>query len=97
MFSGYLMAAVYHLDGVHGFHGWQWLFIVDTVISLPIAVAGFFFMPDVPEICRAWYFKKEEIELAQRRMQLEGRANRAPLTKSKLKTALDQFLLAYLA
>ncbi|KAH8174155.1 major facilitator superfamily protein [Sarocladium implicatum] len=91
MFSGYLMAAVYHLDGVHGFHGWQWLFIVDTVISLPIAVAGFFFMPDVPEICRAWYFKKEEIELAQRRMQLEGRANRAPLTKSKLKTIFSSW------
>lgn len=85
MFSGYLMAAVYHLDGVHGFHGWQWLFIVDTIISLPIAVAGFFFMPDVPEICRAWYFKEEEIALAQKRMQLEGRANRAPLTKKKLK------------
>ena len=85
MFSGYLMAAVYHLDGVHGFHGWQWLFIVDTIISLPIDVAGFFFMPDVHEICRAWYFKEEEIALAQKRMQLEGRANRAPLTKKKLK------------
>jgi hypothetical protein len=30
MFSGYLMAAVYHLDGVGGFKGWQWLFIVNT-------------------------------------------------------------------
>lgn len=24
MFSGYLMAAVYHLEGVGGFRGWQW-------------------------------------------------------------------------
>jgi ACS family pantothenate transporter-like MFS transporter len=24
MFSGYLMAAVYHLDGVGGMKGWQW-------------------------------------------------------------------------
>jgi MFS transporter, ACS family, pantothenate transporter len=24
MFSGYLMAAVYHLEGVGGFKGWQW-------------------------------------------------------------------------
>src|ERR1041385_1228102 len=50
VFSGYLMASVYHLDGVHGFKGWQWLFIIDCVISLPIAVAGFFFFPDLPEI-----------------------------------------------
>jgi MFS transporter, ACS family, pantothenate transporter len=24
MFSGYLMAAVFHLDGTGGFAGWQW-------------------------------------------------------------------------
>jgi ACS family pantothenate transporter-like MFS transporter len=24
MFSGYLMTAVYHLDGRGGFRGWQW-------------------------------------------------------------------------
>jgi ACS family pantothenate transporter-like MFS transporter len=28
MFSGYLQAAVYKgLNGVHGFAGWQWLFV----------------------------------------------------------------------
>lgn len=85
MFSGYLMAAVYHLDGVHGYRGWQWLFIIDTVISLPIAIAGFFFIPDFPEITRAWYFTKEDVALAQKRMELEGRAKRAPYTKAKFK------------
>ena len=85
MFSGYLMAAVYHLDGVDGFRGWQWLFIVNTIISLPIAVAGFFFLPNVPEIMRAWYLKPDEIALAKKRMELEGRANRAPYTKIKMK------------
>ncbi|ERS98973.1 hypothetical protein HMPREF1624_04168 [Sporothrix schenckii ATCC 58251] len=84
MFSGYLMAAVYHLDGTNGYRGWQWLFIIDTIISLPIAIAGFFMMPDVPEITRAWYFSPDEIAIAKRRMQLEGRANRAPYTRKKL-------------
>ncbi|KAL7929315.1 major facilitator superfamily domain-containing protein [Trichoderma chlorosporum] len=85
MFSGYLMAAVYHLGGKDGFKGWQWLFIINTVISLPIALAGYFMIPDVPEITRAWYFTKDDIAIAQKRMQLEGRANRAPFTKAKLK------------
>ncbi|PSR81936.1 major facilitator superfamily domain-containing protein [Coniella lustricola] len=85
MFSGYLMAAVYHLGGVDGFQGWQWLFIINTVISLPIAIAGFFLFPDVPEICRAFYLSKEEIALAQKRMQIEGRANRGKYTKQKVK------------
>lgn len=30
MFSGYLMAAVYHLNGKFGYKGWQWLFIVSS-------------------------------------------------------------------
>ncbi|KUI64112.1 Pantothenate transporter liz1 [Cytospora mali] len=85
MFSGYFMAAVYHLGGVDGFKGWQWLFIINTVISLPIAVAGFFLFPDVPEICRAWYLTKEEIALAQKRVELEGRAGRGKYTKAKFK------------
>lgn len=85
MFSGYLMAACYKLGGVNGWAGWQWLFIINTVISLPIAIAGFFIMPDVPEITRAWYLTKDDIALAQKRMQLEGRANRAPYTKAKFR------------
>lgn len=79
------MAAVYNLSGVHGWKGWQWLFIVDTVISLPIAIAGFFFLPDVPEITKAWWLTKDDVALAQKRMQLEGRANRQPFTKAKIK------------
>lgn len=85
MFSGYLMAAVYHLDGRGGFKGWQWLFIVNTIISLPIALAGYFMMPDVPEITRAWYLKPDEIEIARERMRAEGRANRSPYTRAKIR------------
>jgi hypothetical protein len=35
------------------------LFIVDGIISLPIAIAGFFILPDVPEITKAWYLSEE--------------------------------------
>ncbi|ETI29232.1 hypothetical protein G647_01685 [Cladophialophora carrionii CBS 160.54] len=85
MFSGYLMAAVYHLDGQSGLHGWQWLFLVDGLITLPIAVACFFLLPDLPSNCRARYLSKEEITLAQVRMELEGRASREPFSKAKIK------------
>ena len=74
MFSGYLMAAVYHLNGVGGYHGWQWLFIVNTIISLPIALAGFFFLPDYPSNTRAFYLTAQDKVIAQKRMELEGRS-----------------------
>lgn len=85
MFSGYLMAGVYRLDGKGGFKGWQWLFIVDGVISLPIAVLGFFALPDLPEISKPFYLTKEEVAFAQKRMELEGRQKRKPYTRAKVK------------
>ena len=35
------------------------LFIVDGIISLPIALAGFVVLPDLPEITRARYLTKD--------------------------------------
>jgi MFS transporter, ACS family, pantothenate transporter len=35
------------------------LFIIDGVISLPVALAGFFVLPDVPEISKPWYLSKK--------------------------------------
>lgn len=91
MFSGYLMAAVYHLDGVNGFRGWQWLFIVNTIISLPIAIAGFFFLPDYPDNTRAFYLNDRDKEIAKKRMQLEGRSAKVDKTRLFTKTKLKKF------
>ncbi|KAI1336001.1 pantothenate transporter liz1 [Xylariaceae sp. FL0016] len=84
MFSGYLMAAVFNMEKIGGYKGWQWLFIINTVISLPIALAGFFFFPDVPEITRAWWLTKDQVAIAKRRMEIERRAGRGKYTKEKL-------------
>ena len=32
---------------------------MDGVISMPIALAGYYFLPDVPEISRARYFSEQ--------------------------------------
>ena len=85
MFSGYLMAAVYNLEGVGGMYGWQWLFIMDGVISLPIAILGFFVLPDLPSAGKRWYMTAEQHAFGRRRMELEGRAQRKPFTKAKVR------------
>ncbi|RMZ68350.1 MFS transporter Liz1 Seo1 [Pyrenophora seminiperda CCB06] len=85
MFSGYLMSGVYKLNGRGGFRGWQWLFIVDGIISLPIAILGFFALPDLPEISKPFYLTKEEVLFAQQRMKQEGRQKRAPYTRAKIR------------
>lgn len=35
------------------------LFLVDGIISLPVALSGFFVLPDVPEISSPWYLNKQ--------------------------------------
>ena len=80
MFSGYLQAALYKgLNGTAGKAGWQWLFIMDGVISLPICLAGFFLIPDLPENTRAFYLSDGDAEFARKRMDDIGRAPRKKL------------------
>jgi sugar phosphate permease len=61
MIGGYLQAAAYtNLNGVSGMAGWQWLFIVDGCLSLPIALLGYVFFPGLPASGRPWWLKPEE-------------------------------------
>ncbi|KAF2133775.1 major facilitator superfamily transporter [Dothidotthia symphoricarpi CBS 119687] len=86
MFSGYLQAGVYKgLNGVHGYAGWKWLFIMDGVISAPICLAGFFLIPDLPENTRAFYLDEDDRALAKQRMLSIGRAPRKKLGRSAFK------------
>ncbi|KAH6672442.1 major facilitator superfamily transporter [Halenospora varia] len=92
MFSGYLQAAVYKgLNGTLGKAGWQWLFIMDGVISAPICLAGFFLIPDLPENTRAFYLNKEDGDLARKRMDDIGRAPRKKLGWSILKRVFTRW------
>ncbi|MCJ1317604.1 hypothetical protein MMC15_002929 [Xylographa vitiligo] len=64
---------------------------MDGVISMPIALAGYYFLPDIPETSRARYLSAEEIAYAQKRMKLEGREQRKPYTKAKFKKILTSW------
>lgn len=80
MFSGYLQAGLYKgLNGTHGLAGWRWLFLIDGCMGVPVAIAGVFLLPDLPENCKASYLKPHHIEIGQRRMREVGRAARKKL------------------
>lgn len=80
MLSGYLQSAVYTgLNGSLGKAGWQWLFVVDGLISLPICLVGFFMIPDLPENTRAFYLDAGDTLIARKRMEEVGRAPRRKL------------------
>ncbi|KAK9472046.1 major facilitator superfamily domain-containing protein [Dipodascopsis tothii] len=73
MFSGYIQAAAYtNLNHTAGLEGWRWLFIICTIITVPIAAIGFVFFPDVPERTKSRFLTAREKELAQTRLLAEG-------------------------
>lgn len=75
MFSGFLQAGIYNgMNGTDGLKGWRWLFIFDGIISLPIAVLGFWLIPDAPANSKVFYLKEVDKEVAQIRMDRSGRS-----------------------
>ncbi|KAJ6579514.1 MFS general substrate transporter [Mycena vulgaris] len=48
-FGGILAFAIQKMEGLRGLHGWSWIFLLEGLATVVIAVAGFLFMPDYPE------------------------------------------------
>ncbi|EXJ80151.1 hypothetical protein A1O1_08293 [Capronia coronata CBS 617.96] len=48
-FSGLIASGVFAgLDGKHGLAGWQWLFLIQGVVTFAVAIGAFFCLPDSP-------------------------------------------------
>ncbi|KAI7773138.1 hypothetical protein LA080_011748 [Diaporthe eres] len=91
MFSGFLQAAALqytNLSGKGGLEGWQWLFIVDRIITIPLALAGFVFFPNMPGGGKTWWITEAENTLSVEQMNAVGRAGKQPWTRAKVKKIL---------
>ncbi|KAI0760983.1 MFS general substrate transporter [Trametes elegans] len=86
MFSGFLQTGAYNgLNGVHGLAGWKWLFIIDGIITIPIALLGFLIMPDLPSNTKpSIFYTQEQIDIGKQRMLDIGRKPPAPFTRKKV-------------
>lgn len=64
-----MMGALFEtMNGHAGLPGWRWGFIIDGLITIPIAIFGFLYFPDTPETTKASYFSEEEKKLAVSRL-----------------------------
>ncbi|OAK94215.1 putative pantothenate transporter liz1 [Phaeosphaeriaceae sp. SRC1lsM3a] len=74
IFSGFLQAGIYNgMNGTAGLPGWRWV-IINGVISFPIAVLAYFFLPDTPGTAKPnWIFTERDLEIARERMAAAGR------------------------
>ena len=64
-----LSGLLLRMDGVMGLHGWQWLFLVEAMPSLVLAVVAFLYLVDRP--ADAGWLTFEEREWLETRLALE--------------------------
>ncbi|KAK9476694.1 major facilitator superfamily domain-containing protein, partial [Lipomyces japonicus] len=83
MFSGYLQAGLY--NSFNGRGGLAGLFIMDGVISVPIALLGFFCLPDFPNNTRVKWLTKAEKEFSIKRITAVGKRGPRKLSWRRVK------------
>ena len=72
-FGGLLAGAITGgLEGSRGFRGWQWLFIIEGIITIFWGILCYFLIPDFPE--NSSLFNQREREVAMLRLRKIGTA-----------------------
>ncbi|EXJ68281.1 uncharacterized protein A1O5_08896 [Cladophialophora psammophila CBS 110553] len=68
-FSGLLAYAIAHMDGIAGYSGWRWIFILEGLFTVIVAVFSFWIVPDWPETAK--FLKPAEREVLIRRLAMD--------------------------
>ncbi|KAA8903615.1 hypothetical protein TRICI_005652 [Trichomonascus ciferrii] len=67
-FGGLLAWAILQMEGVGGKKGWQWLYIIEGLISFIGVVVAYFGLPD--DIEKAWFLGEEDRQLVRQRHEM---------------------------
>jgi sugar phosphate permease len=71
-FSGLLAYAIVKMDGVGGLAGWRWIFILEGLLTVLVALLAFFLVHDFPETAK--FLTPEERAWAAHRLKYQGSA-----------------------
>lgn len=70
MTAGFLQSAAFkNLNMKHGLEGWRWMFIIDSIITFPVALIGVWSLPGIPGKCYSLFLTDDEIYLARKRLR----------------------------
>ena len=78
------------MTGVGGYNGWRWIFIIEGLLTVVVAVLGKFFIPDWPETSK--FLNPDERALLFRRLREEAaEATMDTLDKKSTKRILSDW------
>ncbi|KAL4963416.1 major facilitator superfamily domain-containing protein [Aspergillus stella-maris] len=68
VFSGLLAAAILtNMDGIASLRAWQWFILLEGIVSITVALAAFWFLPNFPDSTSKRWFSEEEAAMSQYR------------------------------
>lgn len=69
-FSGILAFAIAKMDGVGGYEGWRWIFILEGIVTVLVAISAFWLLPDYPDTAK--FLTPREREFVVWRLKTDG-------------------------
>ena len=72
-FGGLLASAIGKMDGMRGYGGWRWIFILEGTLTCVVSFAFFFLIPSFPEDAQ-WLREDERVFLEARLQSDQGRS-----------------------
>lgn len=77
-FSGLLAAGISQMDGVGGYEGWRWIFILEGLLTFLFSTGAYFVFPLYPS--ESTFLTQREREYVVHRVKYSSNANGAKLT-----------------
>lgn len=76
--SGYIQAGLYlDMNGKQGLAAWQWLFIFDFLIGIPVVIWGLIAIPELPHTNhKTWWMTEEESQMLKSNLAADGKVNK---------------------
>jgi len=68
-FGGLLASAIGKMDGMRGFRGWRWIFILEGLLTVLVSFSFFFLLPNFPE--EVTWLNEEERAFVKARLQID--------------------------
>ncbi|KAI9877633.1 MAG: hypothetical protein M1830_003248 [Pleopsidium flavum] len=86
-FGGLLASAIAKMDGICGLSNWQWVFILEGIMTILISIAAFFLVSDFPEEAK-WLTEEERRFVIAR---AGGNAKSQPITSRDVVAFFQDF------
>ncbi|KAH8894561.1 MFS general substrate transporter [Thozetella sp. PMI_491] len=76
-FSGLLAYAIVKMDGVGGYEGWRWIFLLEGLASVVAGLGSLLCLPDSPSLSSAWLTPDEARFLELMHVKYRGRSSKS--------------------